>query len=345
MAGKRPESVLVVVHTTGGEMLLLRRAEREPAFWQSVTGSLERGETRWEAARREVAEETGIAPEGLIDCGRRRRFFIPPSWRARFDPGVTHNLEHEFRLELPAPRDVRLAPGEHDEYGWLSRAEAVARAASWTNRAAIRALPATPGATTVVLVHGLWLNRHVMRPLARRLRAAGFRTALFGYRTTAETPAAAGQRLAAFIERQEGEAVHVVAHSLGGIVASHMLSQGPPHRLGRAVLLGSPLKGAAAATAMQACGWGRLLGAARTDGLLGGAPPWPREIPTAAIAGVLACGPGPLFAWLRRPHDGTVTLRETAAPGATRITLPVTHFGLLTSRRAAQAVIDFLAPR
>jgi dATP pyrophosphohydrolase len=345
MPGKRPESVLVVVHAASGEVLLLRRAEREPPFWQSVTGSLEWGETRWEAARREVVEETGIAPEGLIDCGCRRRFFIPPSWRERFAPGVTHNLEHEFRLELPAPREIRLAPGEHDAYRWLPRAEAIAQASSWTNRAAIRALPVAPERATVVLVHGLWLNRHVMRPLARQLRAAGFRTVLFGYPTTRMTPARAGARLADLIAGLDADTVHVVAHSLGGIVTSHMLYQGPPHRLGRVVLLGSPLRGASAAASMRTRGLDRLLGAARTKGLLGGAPPWPREIPTLAIAGVLACGPGRLFGRLPGPHDGTVTLRETAAPGAARRTLRVTHFGMLISGRVARAVVGFLAPR
>lgn len=344
MPGKRPESVLVVVHATSGEILLLRRAEREPPFWQSVTGSLESGETRWEAARREVVEETGIAPEGLVDCGRRRRFFIPPSWRERFDPGVTYNLEHEFRLELPAPSAIRLAPGEHDAYRWLPRAEAVARAASWTNRAAIRALPVAPARAIVVLVHGLWLNRHVMRLLARRLRAAGFRTVLFGYPTTRMTPARAGARLADLIAGLDADTVHIVAHSLGGIVTSHMLQQGPPHRLGRVVLLGSPLRGATAAEAMKARGWSRLLGAARSDALLGGGPSWPREIPTLAIAGTLACGPGQIMGRLAPPHDGTVTVRETAAPGAARLTLPVTHFGMLVSRRVATATIDFLDP-
>ena len=38
-AYKRPESVLVVVHTPAGQTLLLKRAR--PVFWQSVTGSLE----------------------------------------------------------------------------------------------------------------------------------------------------------------------------------------------------------------------------------------------------------------------------------------------------------------
>jgi len=61
---KRPESVLVVIHTPRGEVLLLRR--RQPAdFWQSVTGSLEWGESTAQAARRELAEETGFAGNTL----------------------------------------------------------------------------------------------------------------------------------------------------------------------------------------------------------------------------------------------------------------------------------------
>ncbi|MGW8310783.1 MAG: NUDIX domain-containing protein, partial [Thiogranum sp.] len=40
---KRPESVLVVIYTASGEVLMLER--QQPAgYWQSVTGSLEWGE-------------------------------------------------------------------------------------------------------------------------------------------------------------------------------------------------------------------------------------------------------------------------------------------------------------
>ena len=57
---KIPESVLVVVHTAGREVLLLERADR-PGFWQSVTGSKDApDEPLEETCRREVAEETGI---------------------------------------------------------------------------------------------------------------------------------------------------------------------------------------------------------------------------------------------------------------------------------------------
>lgn len=48
---KRPESVLVVVYTRAGEVLMMER-RRPPGWWQSVTGSLEADEMPWEAAVR-----------------------------------------------------------------------------------------------------------------------------------------------------------------------------------------------------------------------------------------------------------------------------------------------------
>lgn len=341
MEPKRPESVLVVVHTRTGEVLLLRRADRTD-FWQSVTGSLQPGETPLEAARRELAEETGLAADGLVDCHRRRRFPIRPGWSARFAPGVTHNLEHEFRLELPASTQVRVNPREHLEAHWLGRTDAVARAASWTNRAAIRALPVAPAQAIVVLVHGLWIGSHSMRLLARRLRAAGWRTHIFAYRSTREPPARAAWALAALVARLEAPVVHLVGHSLGGLVLAHMLNAFRPPCIGRAVLLGSPVRGSAAARGMARWRLGWTLGAAREHGLDGGAPAWPHDVPVATVAGTLGCGPGRLLARLAVPHDGTVALRETFVPGAARATVRATHLGLLTSRRAAAATAAFL---
>ena len=62
---RRPESVLIVIHTEGGEFLLLER-RRPPGFWQSVTGSLEWGEFADRAARREVLGENRIKP-GVVN--------------------------------------------------------------------------------------------------------------------------------------------------------------------------------------------------------------------------------------------------------------------------------------
>ncbi len=139
---KQPESVLVVVHTPTLGVLLLERVS-PPGFWQSVTGSLEPGETPAEAALRELAEETGLTVDSgrLVDWGRTNRFEIRPEWRSRYAPGTTHNTEHVFSLCLPAPCPVRLAPDEHSDYVWLPQAAAAARAFSWTNREAIERLP------------------------------------------------------------------------------------------------------------------------------------------------------------------------------------------------------------
>jgi dATP pyrophosphohydrolase len=132
--------VLVVVYARSGEVLLMERHE-PPGWWQSVTGSLEPGETPWDAAVRELREETGLAADGLVDLGISQSFTIAPAWRHRFAPGVTENLEHAFALGLDAPVDVRMDPTEHVRFAWLPRAVALERAASYTNRAGIEAVP------------------------------------------------------------------------------------------------------------------------------------------------------------------------------------------------------------
>lgn len=139
---KTPVSVLVVMYTPALEVLLLERADR-PGFWQSVTGSQDADETLRETAVREVAEETGVdaGAYDLRDWGKQNRYEIYPHWRHRYAPGVTHNTEHVFGLELPAPLPVRLAPREHLAYVWLPWDAAAERAFSWSNVEAIRELP------------------------------------------------------------------------------------------------------------------------------------------------------------------------------------------------------------
>ena len=59
MSYKRPISVLVVIHTQDGQVLLIERAQ-QPGFWQSVTGSQDEGDADLlQTALREVHEETG----------------------------------------------------------------------------------------------------------------------------------------------------------------------------------------------------------------------------------------------------------------------------------------------
>jgi dihydroneopterin triphosphate diphosphatase len=141
-AYKRPVSVLVVIHTADLQVLLLERAAH-PGYWQSVTGSQEGEESLAETARREVLEETGIDAGSLtlLDWQQTNTFEIFAEWRHRYAPGVTHNTEHVFSLQVPANQVVRLAPGEHLNYQWLPWQAAAPRCFSWSNRDAILALP------------------------------------------------------------------------------------------------------------------------------------------------------------------------------------------------------------
>ena len=134
---KRPESVLVVVYTTGGHALLLKRIC--PVFWQSVTGSLKwPDEKPADAARREVYEETGIeATAGWHDWNTSHFFPILPIYSDRFAPGTKFNHEHIFSLELDDVCPVNLMSGEHSDSEWCSLDSARNRVWGWTNRVAL----------------------------------------------------------------------------------------------------------------------------------------------------------------------------------------------------------------
>ncbi|MFK7967446.1 MAG: dihydroneopterin triphosphate diphosphatase [Burkholderiaceae bacterium] len=143
MPMKIPVSVLVVIHTRNGQVLLLERADH-PGFWQSVTGSKDtEDEALSVTCKREVLEETGIDQpvEAFCDWQQTNQYEILAHWRKRYAPGVTHNTEHLFSLQLPEPVAVCLAPKEHVNYQWLPWRDAADRCFSWTNLKAIRALP------------------------------------------------------------------------------------------------------------------------------------------------------------------------------------------------------------
>jgi dATP pyrophosphohydrolase len=136
---RRPESVLIVIYTQGGEFLLLER-RRPPGFWQSVTGSLEWGETADACARRELIEETGITQGLLCNLQWTQVYEILPSFGKKYAPGIVRNLEHAFALKLTQRVPVTLSESEHGRFRWTTATQALALASSSTNRAVIQKL-------------------------------------------------------------------------------------------------------------------------------------------------------------------------------------------------------------
>ncbi len=139
--------------------------------------------------------------------------------------------------------------------------------------------------------------------------------------------------------------MHLVAHSLGGVVALETLARERDLPSGRVVLLGSPVQGSRAARAVAAWSFGpQILGALAVAQLTRiQERRWnlPREI--GLIAGSRSAGLGRLFAELPQPNDGTVAVDETRLPGATAsLVLDVSHLGMLVSRQVSDFVGGFL---
>ena len=146
MGFKIPQSVLVVIHTGALDVLLIRRADAQATFWQSVTGSKDAEDEPFaETAAREVAEETGINVHAagclLTDWALENVYDIYPQWRIRYAPGVTRNVEHVFGLRVPAGTPVTLNPREHTDYRWLPWREAADGCYSPSNAEACLLLP------------------------------------------------------------------------------------------------------------------------------------------------------------------------------------------------------------
>ena len=199
----------------------------------------------------------------------------------------------------------------------------------------------------VVYVHGLWMQGVEGAPLVRRLRRErGFAVTTFHYRSMQQSAEEIAAELHALIETLQAPRVHLLGHSLGGAIILRCLARYPMRQPGRVVLLGSPVLGSRCALSLARFAWGRrLIGRAVIDELLQPAGHrWDSSRELGIIAGTWPLGLGRLLIRFDGPNDGTVAVSETRLAGATaNIELPLTHTGLLWSRRAAREAGSFLA--
>lgn len=207
------------------------------------------------------------------------------------------------------------------------------------------AAPAMSASEPVIVVHGLWVHGVVMGLLARRIARCGFVTHTYSYPSMRLSLSENAARLARYCERLAVPRVHLVAHSMGGLIALKMLELTRSVRCGRLVLAGTPYSGSfAAARLARFPGGTRLLGRSISEWLASPRPGIAGAGEAGIIAGTRGFGLGSLIAPdLPRPNDGVVTLAETAIPGVTqRVELKVTHTEMLVSRAVARQCCAFL---
>lgn len=195
---------------------------------------------------------------------------------------------------------------------------------------------------SVLLVHGLWMRGISMHWLATRLRSHGFTADTFGYYSLMQDTDAVVARLADALRERPG--THVVAHSLGGLLALRAAEQVDAAAVGRIVCLGAPLTGSRAVATISA----KLPAGAQLVGhnhalLESGLDHLPSGIEAGAIAGCVPHGLGGLIAQLDGKHDGSVAVAETRLPGlADHVVVNASHSGLLFSHAAVRQAVAFL---
>lgn len=198
----------------------------------------------------------------------------------------------------------------------------------------------------VILLHGLWMRGFALAMLHKRLIEADFRVHRFDYLSVASTEQSILDRLRARMDKLSSEAdnVHLVGHSLGGLLALRACADAEGLPTGRIVCLGSPLLGSAAARAFA--GWGRggevLLGHNRQL-LEQGFERWNGRREVGMIAGRMPLGLGSVIGHFEGEHDGTVAVSETRLPGLTdHCVVESNHTSLLFSVDVAKLSATFL---
>jgi pimeloyl-ACP methyl ester carboxylesterase len=201
---------------------------------------------------------------------------------------------------------------------------------------------------TIVFIHGAIVRGWEMALLGRRLTQLGYRVRQFRYRSMMKGLDENVRRFKSFLNATEGDVLHVVGHSMGGVLTRLVFERDPDPRPGRLIAIGSPLVDC----------WighrflrlhphlGRLMIGRTVADHIGRPrdPVWHGARDFGVLAGTYPVGIGAIFQTLPRPSDGVVLLEETRLQGLRdHATYRLNHFGLLLSRRCTADIARFLA--
>jgi len=198
----------------------------------------------------------------------------------------------------------------------------------------------------VVLLHGLGRTLLGMQLLARRLDLAGFETECVGYGSRRLSLAEATEAVADAVARaaRRWDVVHLVGHSLGGVLSAAVATGRPDLPVGRVVMIGAPMRGSELAAwclrfGLLRAAFGPVLADLAVD--RGPLAPAKRIGAIAGTAGNKLLG---REVGLVGTHDGKVNKRSAGAGAGAghRAAVPVGHMMLPFSQRVAVLTIRFL---
>jgi|SRR5581483_2157192 len=126
--GTRTAEIAVFLARRGrSEILVVHRCPELGGYWHTIAGGIEPGEQPGEAARRELAEETGLQVDDLGDALLLSYPLSqePPESRARFARGLLEVPVHSYLVDVADGWEPRL-DWEHDDHRWCDVAGACA---------------------------------------------------------------------------------------------------------------------------------------------------------------------------------------------------------------------------
>ena len=198
---------------------------------------------------------------------------------------------------------------------------------------------------TVVIVHGLWVHGLAMELMRRRIARHGYRALAYSYPSMRLSVAENVERLVAYCRGLAAPRVHLVGHSMGGLIALRALERPTGFAPGRAVLTGTPVAGCHSGRRLARLPGGRAaLGRCMPEWMEPATFTAPDGCEIGVIAGSKPVGLGRMVAPdLERPSDGVVSVSETRFPGMRdHIVMNVSHTGMLLSRSVARQICSFL---
>ena len=197
----------------------------------------------------------------------------------------------------------------------------------------------------VLLIHGILMNPLEMRFLGRQLEKSGFNVHYVYYQSVLKTPAQNAQVIHRKINKLGLSDLHIVAHSLGGVITMHLFDQFDDLPNGKVVMLGSPVTGSWIAQKVK--DWpviSPILAKSMPSALSGeDIPKWQNKRDWGMIAGTFNQGLGLLAGGLPDDGDGTVLVEETRHPKQKEhISINKSHTALLFSKEVATLTGTFL---